>query len=236
MRLGEVLGVEDPYAYVHLIGDLSECTWVRSPTGWVSPAPPTLAFIVEVDSGAVDLLVSLRAMKAAISSPFEGSAMCVIPERLYGEIAWCLWAMDPENPDVTAFVRDELRRMGMDPATPPPEDFAAFLNQVLPPADSPAPEPVTRPPVPYHRQEPEYPHFALTVGIEGTVVLDVLVDIDGQVRDIETVHSVPGLDSAARTAVRQWRFYPATRAGTAVKVWTEVSIDFRLPAIQEGQP
>lgn len=236
VRLGEVLGCEDPYAYVRLVGDLMECTWIRSATGWVSPAPPTLGFVVEVDSGTVDLLVSLRAMKATISSPFEGSSSCVIPERLYGEIAWCLWALDPENPDVAAFVRDELRRKGMDPDTAPPEDFAAFLNQVLPQPEAPARESPTSPPQPYRQVDPEYPNFALAVGIEGTVVLDVLVDADGSVRDIQVVHSVPGLDTAARTAVRRWLFRPAMRDGKAVDAWVEVSVPFRLPEVQEHQP
>jgi protein TonB len=85
-------------------------------------------------------------------------------------------------------------------------------------------------PIVMTRVVPEYPRRARLAGIEGEVVLEVVVDRYGRVAsDVKVVTAVPELERAAIDAVRKWRFRPARdRAGTAVAVVMEVPVRFVL--------
>jgi len=62
-----------------------------------------------------------------------------------------------------------------------------------------------------------YPEDARSRGIEGTVVLSVLVDETGRVRSVKVVSGPgAGLDEAAARAVERIRFHPAVRKGQPV--------------------
>jgi len=66
-------------------------------------------------------------------------------------------------------------------------------------------------------------------GIEGDVVLEIVVRRDGSVGDVRVRRSLDrGLDQRAIDAVRQWRFAPARRQGVAVDVIVEVAVGFKL--------
>ncbi len=83
------------------------------------------------------------------------------------------------------------------------------------------PEPVTR-------VAPAYPDLARAKGIDGIVLIQTLVDRNGDVRDMRLVKSIPELDDAARTALRQWKFHPALYQGKPVAVWTPIPVKFTL--------
>jgi protein TonB len=85
-------------------------------------------------------------------------------------------------------------------------------------------------PVAISAVRPEYPPLARMRGIEGQVVLEAILATDGHVEpDITVVQSVPPLDAAAITAVRQWRFRPARdRNGVPVRVTLRVPVRFVL--------
>lgn len=78
---------------------------------------------------------------------------------------------------------------------------------------------------------PAYPRRALRARLEGTVLLQVLVDIDGRPLAV-TVHQSSGhhaLDDAARSHVLQrWTFRPAMRDGRPVQAIGLVPIAFSL--------
>jgi TonB family protein len=78
------------------------------------------------------------------------------------------------------------------------------------------------------RVSPIYPPEALKAGVQGTVMLSVLVGRDGLVKDTRVTTSIPALDAAAETAVRQWVFKPARNEGKPVAVWASVPIKFTL--------
>lgn len=81
-----------------------------------------------------------------------------------------------------------------------------------------------------HRVLPVYPLMARRHGLEGTVVLRLLVKETGNVGEV-VVDAPSGcidLDKAAVEAVRKWRFIPATRGGGAVAVWVRQPVTFRL--------
>lgn len=78
---------------------------------------------------------------------------------------------------------------------------------------------------------PAYPRDALRDGVQGTVLLKVLVDVDGRPLDVQVERSSGNrsLDRAAREQVlRRWRFRPATQDGHAVQAIGLVPVDFRL--------
>jgi protein TonB len=78
--------------------------------------------------------------------------------------------------------------------------------------------------------KPVYPEEGLRAGLEGLVVLEAIVDEHGRVgHDVKVVRGLgDGFDEAAVTAVRQWRFRPATRYGKPIKVRRIFPILFRL--------
>jgi len=77
-------------------------------------------------------------------------------------------------------------------------------------------------------QMPVYPEIARLAHIEGTVLVRVLVDTEGFVRDTRVLQSVLGLDEAAVTAASTAVFRPARQQGRPVAVWVVVPIEFRL--------
>lgn len=81
--------------------------------------------------------------------------------------------------------------------------------------------------------KPPYPLVARRLGVQGLVLLRVLVRANGSVALVELAHSSgsPLLDSSAIQTVRdRWRFIPAQRQGEPVESWTEVPIRFVLTA------
>jgi periplasmic protein TonB len=78
---------------------------------------------------------------------------------------------------------------------------------------------------------PPYPVVARRLGMEGVVLLDVLVAPDGSAADVRLARSSGHQqldDSAVRTVRERWRFIPARRNGAAVESRVTVPIRFRL--------
>jgi len=74
-----------------------------------------------------------------------------------------------------------------------------------------------------------YTEDARRAGIEGEVVLEIVVRRDGSVSDVKLLKGLgAGLNDRAIAAVRQWRFSPATRLGQSVDVIVEVAVEFKL--------
>ncbi len=68
------------------------------------------------------------------------------------------------------------------------------------------------------------------MGVEGTVMLKVLVSSKGNVLELEVAKSSGHeiLDKAAKEAVQRWRFAPTRLGDSAVDEWVQVPIAFRL--------
>ena len=74
-----------------------------------------------------------------------------------------------------------------------------------------------------------YPAHAEASGIEGTVLLQAVVLMDGGIGGLTVLSSPdPGLAEAARESVSQWRYQPTLLNGQPVEVITTVSVKFRL--------
>ncbi|BAK68129.1 TonB-like protein [Sphingobium sp. SYK-6] len=129
-----------------------------------------------------------------------------------------------------------------------PERPAPLAPAVATPPAPPAPVRAAPPPAPRGPQDmgdisarmisarpPAYPLASRREKEEGTVMLSVLLAIDGHVAEIAIARSsgFPRLDRAALDAVSDWRWSPMTRDGEPVMVRGVVTIPFIL---QRGDP
>lgn len=78
---------------------------------------------------------------------------------------------------------------------------------------------------------PPYPLMARRLGMEGVVLLEVLVEPNGRATEVRMLKSsgFSPLDESAATTVRErWRFIPARRGDTPIASRVTVPIRFRL--------
>jgi len=83
-------------------------------------------------------------------------------------------------------------------------------------------------PVPLKTFPPDYPDIARQSRMEGTVVLQALIDEKGEVARTVVTRSIPVMEDCAVRAVEQWRFKPAMSNGKPIAVWVEIPVAFRL--------
>jgi protein TonB len=75
----------------------------------------------------------------------------------------------------------------------------------------------------------QYTDEARRRGTTGNVVLEIIINRDGNVSDVTVRRGLgAGLDQRAIEAVRQWKFAPARRLGEPVDVIVEVAVEFML--------
>ncbi|MEO6260423.1 MAG: TonB family protein [Thermoanaerobaculia bacterium] len=84
-------------------------------------------------------------------------------------------------------------------------------------------------PIVIHRVQPAYPRVALMGRMNGTVVVQCIIDRTGQVRDTRVVRSTfAAFDQPAVDAVRQWVFTPGSLHGRSVDTIFELTVSFRV--------
>jgi protein TonB len=74
---------------------------------------------------------------------------------------------------------------------------------------------------------PIYPEEARAAGIEGDVVLKILIAADGHVESAEPTDGNPILAAAAVEAVLQWLYKPTLLNKQPIEVVTTVTVSFR---------
>jgi TonB family protein len=79
-----------------------------------------------------------------------------------------------------------------------------------------------------HDVRPLYPPEALDARVSGLVVLEAVIDQQGNVRSVQVLKSVPMLDQAAIDAVKGWRYEPTLLNGVPVPVIMTVTVTFNL--------
>ncbi len=77
---------------------------------------------------------------------------------------------------------------------------------------------------------PVYPEKAQREGVEGAVIIDAVILVDGSLGGVRTANAVvnPDLAAAALDAVKQWRYQPTLLNGVPVEVITTITVNFRL--------
>jgi TonB family protein len=79
-----------------------------------------------------------------------------------------------------------------------------------------------------NRVAPDYPAEARKARIEGTVMLHVILSVEGAPKEITVVSGDPALAPAAIEAVRQWRYQQTLLNGKPVEVDTMIQVVFQL--------
>jgi len=76
----------------------------------------------------------------------------------------------------------------------------------------------------------QYPPFALKAGVEGTVIVQAIVDAEGWVRSAKVIKDIPNSDlgEAAVLAVKSVRWKPAMYENNPVKVQVSITVPFKL--------
>ena len=64
--------------------------------------------------------------------------------------------------------------------------------------------------------------------MQGTVILEAVINERGAIERVRVLRSVPLLDAAAITAVQNWRYTPTLLNGVPVSVLMTITINFRL--------
>lgn len=89
---------------------------------------------------------------------------------------------------------------------------------------------VDAPPRPTYQAPVNYPPRARSQGVQGYVVLSVLISAAGEIEKVQVLEADPAgvFEDSAVQGVRNWRFEPARYQGRNVKVWARQRIRFDL--------
>ena len=138
----------------------------------------------------------------------------------------------PVDPHAHLFPLAPPAAVAAGPAPRSPEVPALALS--APPFDPPVPSGtlrvggVIKEPKKIKDASPVYPSIAQQARVQGVVILECLVGVDGKVKQTRVLRSIPLLDRAAVDAVLQWEFEPTVWQGEAVPVLMTVTVNFTL--------
>jgi TonB family protein len=78
-------------------------------------------------------------------------------------------------------------------------------------------------------RQPLYTELARRVRLEGTVIVDAVIDENGRVTEVELLRGLGfGLDEEVVDAVGTWQFRPATLGGKPIAVLFTLTVHFDL--------
>jgi protein TonB len=102
-----------------------------------------------------------------------------------------------------------------------------------PPPPPPPPAPVRvggviKAPTKIKNVDPVYPPIAQSARKEGVVIIELLVGVDGRVKNATILKHEPLLDQAALDAVKQWVYTPTTLNGIPQEVLYNITVAFSL--------
>jgi periplasmic protein TonB len=138
-------------------------------------------------------------------------------------------ARAPVKPEI---VQPTVDQVVLDEGSLPAEEITVPPVDAAPVDMAPPSGPVTGMRLEYAKApSPPYPRDALVGGLQGTVMLQVLVDVDGRPLQVDVRQSSGHrvLDEAARKFVlKHWTFKPATKDGKPVQAVGIVPIAYSL--------
>jgi len=121
-----------------------------------------------------------------------------------------------DGPGIVDGIDSSLALVPPPPPPPPPRPTAVRISGGL------------TPPAKVHDAAPVYPAIAQAARVQGVVIIEATIGVDGTVVEARVLRSVPLLDAAALDAVRQWRYTPTRLNGEPVAVIMTVTVMFRL--------
>lgn len=131
------------------------------------------------------------------------------------------------KPKVAAAPPIETPPVEREPTPPPPPPTK--VAELAPPVEEPVIAPVFNADY-LNNPAPDYPRQARRLGEQGTVLLRVLVSVEGHAASVHLAKSCGSarLDKAAQEAVQQWRFVPAQQGSVKREAQVIVPIVFEL--------
>jgi protein TonB len=124
---------------------------------------------------------------------------------------------------------------GVEVGVPDGVDLDGLIpGEAPPPAPMPAPTKTVQiggqiqPPRKIKNVAPVYPAIAQSSRVQGKVILEALIGLDGHVDHVRVLEPVALLTEPAIAAVRQWVFTPTKLNGEPVQVIMTVTVDFKL--------
>ena len=118
-------------------------------------------------------------------------------------------------------------------AQPPPGGVVGGVPSGQPPPPPPGLAPVRvggniPPPTKIRDVKPVYPAIAQSARMQGVVIIEATIGVDGSVTNAKVMRSIPLLDEAALSAVRQWQFTPTLLNGVPVPVIMTTTVNFTI--------
>jgi protein TonB len=115
----------------------------------------------------------------------------------------------------------------------PTDDIVFGIPEGPPPSEPSGPIHVggdMNPPVKINAPQPQYTEIARKARIQGVVIVQAIIDKEGNVTSVKLLKGLPmGLDTAALEAIKRWKFEPATLAdGRPVAVYYTLTVNFQL--------
>jgi periplasmic protein TonB len=91
-------------------------------------------------------------------------------------------------------------------------------------------------PVARVQPQPNYPYEMSRAGVSGNVVVEFIIDTEGNVVQTQVMRSTHReFESAAQQAVMKWKFKPGRKGGRVVNVRASQLIDFTLDGDKESK-
>lgn len=75
---------------------------------------------------------------------------------------------------------------------------------------------------------PDYPLLARQMKVQGAVTLQALIARDGTIQELQVLSGPAILATAAREAVKQWRFKPYLQNGQPVETQARITVNFTI--------
>ncbi len=140
----------------------------------------------------------------------------------------------PDIPDTPRPPRPDQPVQPVEPALPPGQtDLVSIPTGPLGigPAGAVELSQLDQVPIPKYQAKPVYPVELKRSHSEGMVLVDFIVDAEGNVRNAAAAHSSNrGFEESAVAAVSRWKFKPGRKDGHAVATHMQVPIVFSLTA------
>lgn len=207
--------------------EIRELDETPAPTFQARPAYPTKfaknkvtgSAVVEFIVAADGRVVGARAVSA--SQPEFGAAAVAAVER---------WRFTPGRKKGRAVATRMQVPIHFELDEPPlSETLGAALRAATTQAHLPAID-ISRldvMPTPRSQARPNFPAHLREKGVQGNAVIDIIVDVNGDVRNAFVLRAThPELGDAALAAVAQWKFKPGQLRGRVVNTHMQVPIVF----------
>ncbi len=132
-------------------------------------------------------------------------------------IAEVIASEDEDIPDTVTIGTTDLNLDTFIPPPPVEEDVVDFFA-------------LESPPKPVKEVRPDYPQLAEKAQVEGVVLVQVVIGLNGKVEHAEVIQAKPEgfFEEAALAAARKWEFTPAKQRDKPVRVRYQIPLRFEL--------